>query len=316
MRCTSSSGEKSVPQLPIAHCSLWPAMTRRGDKTRMVLTKMSRRLQPRMDLVVQLQNVAEQLLKDAGAMRTNIRVQTTNDHNYPVLAEALADGAFSLTGGMSMLGYQGGDIHNAPTVSLMRTTGATIVQSDTRVDPPLVPIAREFGGQAGQMLAPLHHAGAFCGFIAVHGDGEPRRWTEQDQSHLHTAVTQVETLIADAPWFERPDPTPLRHLLVVLSDPEDGREEEYNNWYSGQHLRETLQTPGWSSAQRFVLSSKQISEHLPEQKYLALYEISADESDALAALKARSSEIASSDAMSPADVVALFTPITDRIEPT
>jgi GAF domain-containing protein len=144
---------------------------------------MARRLQPRMDLLLELQKVAERLRIETQAMRTNIRVQTTNDHNYPVLAEALADGAFSLTGGMSMLGYQGDDIHNAPTVALMRSTGATIIQADTRVDPPLVPVAREFGGHAGQMLAPLRHEGEFCGFIAVHGDGEPRTWSEDDQKY-------------------------------------------------------------------------------------------------------------------------------------
>lgn len=278
---------------------------------------MPRRLQPRMDLILELQKVAERLRGETRAMRTNIRVQTTNDHNYPVLAEALADGAFSLTGGMSMLGYQGGDIHHAPTVALMRSTGSTIIQTDTRVDPPLVPIAREFGGQAGQMLAPLHYKGEFCGFIAVHGDGEPRTWSEDDQKHLHVAVADVDALLADAFWFDRPEPTPLRHLLLVLSDPVEGREDEYNEWYSGQHLEETLQTPGWSAARRFVLADDQLSEHLPEHRYLALYEISADDpAEALAALRARSDAITPSEAISPDDIVAVFTPITDRIEST
>ncbi|MGJ3558570.1 hypothetical protein ACR6C2_04830 [Streptomyces sp. INA 01156] len=33
-------------------------------------------------------------------------------------------------------------------------------------------------------------------------------------------------------------------MLLVLSDPVEGREDEYNEWYSGQHLGETLQTRG------------------------------------------------------------------------
>jgi hypothetical protein len=275
------------------------------------------RLQPRLDLTLSLQQIAERLLAETLSTRTNIRVQTTNDRNYPVLAEALADGAFSLTGGMSMLGYQGADIHDAPTVTLMRTTGATIIQRDTRVDPPLVPIAREFGGQVGQMLAPLRHQGQFCGFIAVHGDAEPRAWTERDQRFLHTAVADVEALLAGAFWFERPDHAPLKHLLMVLSSPVEGREQEYNEWYSGQHIAQTLETPGWAAARRFVLADDQISEHLPRHRYLALYEISAsDLQEALAALRSRSRDITPSGAISPDDVVAVFTPITERIEAT
>lgn len=163
---------------------------------------MANRLQPRLDTILQLQEVAQRLLAETRGLRTNIRIQTTNDQNYPTLAEALDDGAFSLTGGMSMLGYQGDDIHNAPTVRLMRTTGTTIVQRDTRIDPPVVPAAREFGGQAGQMLAPVTYEDEFCGFIAVHGHEAPRDWTENDQRFLHEAVNDVEKILSQAVWFD------------------------------------------------------------------------------------------------------------------
>lgn len=277
---------------------------------------MSLRVQPRLDLILPLQKVAEQLLVDARAMRTNVRIQTTSDHNFPVLAEALADGAFSLTGGMSMLGYQGADIHDAPTVTLMRTTGATIVQNDTRVDPPLVPIAREFAGQAGQMLAPLRYQDEFCGFIAVHGDGEPRHWSDSDQEALKSAVVEVEAILSDAHWFERPDPEPTRHVVLVLSDPVEGREQEYNEWYSGLHIDETLETPGWTAARRFELAKDQLSENLPKQRYLALYELSTEDAGvAIEDLRTRSSGFTPSDAISSDDVVGVFTPITERIEP-
>lgn len=276
---------------------------------------MSLRVQPRLDLILALQKVAEQLLVDARAMRTNVRIQTTSDHNFPVLAEALVDGVFSLTGGMSMLGYQGADIHDAPTVTLMRTTGATIVQSDTRVDPPLVPIAREFGGQAGQMLAPLRYQGEFCGFIAVHGDGEPRYWSDSDKEALKSAVAEVEAILSEAHWFERPDPEQTRHVVLVLSDPVEGRESAYNEWYSGLHIDETLKTPGWTAAQRFELAKEQLSENLPAQRYLALYELSTEDAGAaIEALRSRSTGFTPSDAISSDDVVGVFTPITERIE--
>lgn len=275
---------------------------------------MPLRVQPRIDLTLELQEVAERLRAATKAQRTNIRVLTTNDSNYPVLAEALAKGAFSLTGGMSKLGYQGGDIHNAPTVRHMRSTGKTIIQRDTAVDPPQVPIAREFGGQAGQMLGPLHFEGAFCGFIAVHGDGEPRDWSAEDQAALQVAVSEAEAVLSKASWFERPEPA--QHLLAVLSEPAAGREDEYNAWYSGQHIDETLETPGWVAARRYVLSDAQLDANVPSHRYLALYELStASAAEALEALRGRSDAISPSDLIAPNDIAGVFTPITDRIEP-
>jgi hypothetical protein len=276
---------------------------------------MGLRVQPRIDVVQQLQAISDRLSAQTRAMRVNVRIKTTSNSDYPVLAETLAPGAFSLTGGMSLLGFQGGDIHNAPTVRQMRRTGEPIVQRDTRVDRPLVPIAREFGGQAGQVLCPVTHDGEFCGFVAVHGDSEPREWSDADVEAVKAACLAIEAVLDDAPWFDvEPQQPHLKHLLAVLSDPAEGREEEYNRWYSGQHIEETLATPGWAAAQRFVLADAQISENLPQQRYLALYEVENDDlQQAIDALSARKDQIAASDAISPVDVVAFYTPISDRM---
>jgi hypothetical protein len=276
---------------------------------------MGLRVQPRIDVIRQLQTVSDRLFDQTGAMRVNVRIQTTNDSNYPVLAESLAPGAFSLTGGMSLLGFQGDDIHNAPTVRQMRRTGEPIVQRDTRMDPPLVPVAREFGGQAGQVLCPVRRNGEFCGFVAVHGDSEPRDWFEADVLAVKAACAEIETILDDAPWFDVESQQPkLKHLLVVLSDPVEGKEAEYNHWYSGRHLSETLATPGWTAARRFVLSDAQMSDRLPRQRYLALYEVeNEDPQQAIDALSARKDDIAASDAISPDDLVAFYTPISERV---
>ncbi|HWI71652.1 MAG TPA: GAF domain-containing protein [Baekduia sp.] len=164
------------------------------------------RVQPRIDLILALQHVAEELFAAAKPLRVTVRVATTENPHYPVLGEVLEGDAFSLSGGMSQLGYQGEDIHRQATVTLMRETGKTIVQRDTAVDPPVVPHAREFGGQAGQMLIPLRHAGAFVGFIAVHSSGEVRDWSSEDIAALERARDRAEEQLARAPWFEVPWP--------------------------------------------------------------------------------------------------------------
>jgi len=165
-----------------------------------------RRVQPRIDLIYALQPIAEGLLAECKVQRVNIRVATTGDPHYPVLGEALAEGAFSLSGGMSQLGFQGEDIHRQPTVTLMRQTGQVIVQRDTSIDPPLVPHAQPFGGHVCQMLTPLHHDGTFVGFMAVHGFDKPREWSSEDIAALDRGRATAEAVLDEALWFDVPWP--------------------------------------------------------------------------------------------------------------
>jgi hypothetical protein len=165
------------------------------------------RVQPRIDLILEMQNIAQQLFAATTPLRVNVRVATTENPHYPVLGEVLADDATSLTGGVFPgIGYQGGDIHRQATVTLMRETGQTIIQRDTAVDPPIVAHARKFAGQAGQMLIPLHREGAFVGFIAVHGGAEVRDWSPDDIAALERAREAAEAALSRAPWFEVPWP--------------------------------------------------------------------------------------------------------------
>lgn len=74
-------------------------------------------------------------------------------------------------------------------------------------------------------------------------------------------------------------------VLVVLSNPVAGREAEFNDWYSNQHLADVLKVPGFLSAQRFQLG---MEEGDAAWKYLAIYEFEAnDPAESLAALTAR-----------------------------
>ncbi len=67
----------------------------------------------------------------------------------------------------------------------------------------------------------------------------------------------------------------MKHVVVVLTEPTAGREDEYNAYYENQHLDDVLATTGWSSAQRFKLTSQQgMACPLP---YLAFYEVEADD---------------------------------------
>ena len=65
-----------------------------------------------------------------------------------------------------------------------------------------------------------------------------------------------------------------RYNLVVLSNPVAGQEDEYNRWYSEQHLQDVLAIPGVIAAQRFRIADESAG---AAHRYLALYELETDQ---------------------------------------
>lgn len=112
-------------------------------------------------------------------------------------------------------------------------------------------------------------------------------------------------------------PIATENILLVLSKPLPGREEEYDHWYSDIHLVEVLERPGFISARRFRLEGGIDVEGFgrPEQTYLALYEIEGDPAEAYASISREisSGQLAVTEAIDPAVVTAGFTAITDTM---
>ena len=71
-----------------------------------------------------------------------------------------------------------------------------------------------------------------------------------------------------------------RTLYLVFSNPLEGRDEEFNEWYDKVHLPQILATPGMLTAQRFDLRETQMSHHsglpVPTHRYLIVYEMEGD----------------------------------------
>lgn len=108
-----------------------------------------------------------------------------------------------------------------------------------------------------------------------------------------------------------------RSVYVVHSNPVEGREDEYNDWYNNQHIPDVLAVPGFVAAQRFKVDDIPRNASAPH-RYLALYEIEGDSSAALAALgEAVAGGMHMSDAMdrSPekGTKAYLYTPVADRV---
>ncbi|MEL0020080.1 MAG: hypothetical protein VW709_09390 [Rickettsiales bacterium] len=72
-----------------------------------------------------------------------------------------------------------------------------------------------------------------------------------------------------------------KHVVVVLSEPVEGREAEFDEWYENTHIREVLATTGWTSGQRFELTAEKGAKC--PLKYLAFYEAEAESGEAVVA---------------------------------
>lgn len=66
----------------------------------------------------------------------------------------------------------------------------------------------------------------------------------------------------------------MEQLLVVLSNARDGRDDEFNDWYSNVHVRDVMRlSPGAIAVQRFGLAALQFpGQPHPAHRYLAVYE--------------------------------------------
>jgi len=79
------------------------------------------------------------------------------------------------------------------------------------------------------------------------------------------------------------------YTMVVLTNAKDGRDDEFNDWYSNRHIQDILAIDGFVSAERFRLAASQRGTTPSPYKYLALYQIeTSDLAGTLAELGARS----------------------------
>jgi hypothetical protein len=105
--------------------------------------------------------------------------------------------------------------------------------------------------------------------------------------------------------------------LIVLTNAIEGRQEEFNDWYTGRHLDDVLAVKGFRAAQRFEFTPGKLGKEAP-YRYLAIYEVEADSVEqaerALFAAAGDESVMPISDAMSKDRATWWFTEITDRVE--
>jgi hypothetical protein len=88
---------------------------------------------------------------------------------------------------------------------------------------------------------------------------------------------------------------PAKHVLLVFTDPVEGREDEYNAWCDDVHLGEVIEIDGFVRAQRFKVAD--LMPGVTDQGYVAFYELETDDpGSAMAALRGRMGSFAMTEA--------------------
>jgi hypothetical protein len=105
--------------------------------------------------------------------------------------------------------------------------------------------------------------------------------------------------------------------LIVLTNAVDGKDEDFNTWYTGRHLGDVLAVDGFVAAQRFAFTPGKLGKEAP-YRYLAIYEVEADSVEeaeqALLTAAGDESRMPISEAMARGRATWWFTEITERVE--
>jgi hypothetical protein len=99
-----------------------------------------------------------------------------------------------------------------------------------------------------------------------------------------------------------------------MVDPLPGGEQEYNDWYDNEHLADVVRLPGIKAGQRFV-AVPSLRGHLPNQKYMALYEFEGDVEETLETMRRTAANRPTSPAVDRSTALTYaFVAIGDRLE--
>ena len=136
------------------------------------------------------EEVMEELRMRLGVSRTTLRLDRPNA-NYPVAAESCAPGVPSIRHDNSI------DQRNAATARWILKEGRVLVVDDALMaDPAPPPAIVGVYGLRAFVMAPLARkdAKSLIGWISVHENHGPRRWTRAEVDEVQAAVERVHAI--------------------------------------------------------------------------------------------------------------------------
>lgn len=77
------------------------------------------------------------------------------------------------------------------------------------------------------------------------------------------------------------------YRFVVFTNPTEGQEAQFDEWYVNQHLPDVLKIPGFKTGQRFALESAQLRDGPHPWQFMTIFELETDDLAATLAELAR-----------------------------
>ncbi|WP_342433433.1 hypothetical protein [Neobacillus sp. FSL H8-0543] len=68
-----------------------------------------------------------------------------------------------------------------------------------------------------------------------------------------------------------------QYSMLVFSNPTEGLEEEYLEWYAGQHIHDLLRIPGYVGCKFFKLADIQLSDVEQKYSYMIIWDFETDD---------------------------------------
>lgn len=69
-----------------------------------------------------------------------------------------------------------------------------------------------------------------------------------------------------------------KYSMLVFSNNTEGMEEDYNDWYAGQHIHDLLRIPGFVGCKFYKISDIQLSKDMERKyNYLMIWDIETDD---------------------------------------
>lgn len=72
-----------------------------------------------------------------------------------------------------------------------------------------------------------------------------------------------------------------KYSMYVFSNPTEGMEQEYLDWYVGQHVHDLLRIPGYVGCRFYKLADSQLSEVEQAYKYMIVWDLETDDIDSV-----------------------------------
>lgn len=104
------------------------------------------------------------------------------------------------------------------------------------------------------------------------------------------------------------------YKLMVMTNAVEGRDDDFNDWYSGRHLDDVLKVPGIVRGQRFKTLFPQREDAPPKWQYLALFDCETDDVEALRSELGRrlgTEDMPGTDAIAAGTYMIYFEPVTE-----